>query len=118
MLGQLGPNYGGMVFMWSPFRILSDDPGRQPRCPPLLKIENLAKYHLKVIASETAGSKGTKLWWNGLQMVPFQNYIRQPRPPKKMAAIAKNWRFPKIHLNIISSETDGPVGPKLLWNGH
>jgi hypothetical protein len=29
---------------------------------PLLKIENLAKNHLKVIASETAGSKGTKLW--------------------------------------------------------
>jgi hypothetical protein len=36
------------------FRIQSDDPNRQPRCPPLLKIENLAKNHLKII-SETAG---------------------------------------------------------------
>jgi hypothetical protein len=32
----MGPNYGGMVSRWSPFRILSDDPGRQPRCPPLI----------------------------------------------------------------------------------
>jgi hypothetical protein len=31
-----------------------------------------------------------------------------------MAAIAKNGRFTKIHLKIISSETAGPVGPKLL----
>ena len=37
-------------------------------------------------------------------MVPFQNYIRQPRPPKKMVAIAKNRRIAKIHLEIISSE--------------
>jgi hypothetical protein len=35
-----------------------------------------------------------------------------------MVAIAKNRRFAKIHLEIISSETAGPVGPKLLWNGH
>jgi hypothetical protein len=34
---------------------------RQPRCPPLLKIENLTKNHLKMI-SETAGSNGPKLW--------------------------------------------------------
>jgi hypothetical protein len=33
---------------------------------------------------------------------------------KKMAAIAKNRRFAKIHLKIISSETAGPVGTKLL----
>ena len=40
--------------------------------------------------------------------------VRQPRPPAKMSAIAKNRRFAKIHLKIISSETAGPVGPKLL----
>jgi hypothetical protein len=61
-LGQLGPNYGGMVFRWSSFRIVSDDPGHQPRWPPLLKIENSAKNHLKMISSETAGSNGPKLW--------------------------------------------------------
>ena len=32
----------------------------------LLKIENLAKNHLKIISSETAGPIGPKLWWNGL----------------------------------------------------
>jgi hypothetical protein len=31
-----------------------------------------------------------------------------------MVAIAKNRRFTKIHLKIISSETAGPVGLKLL----
>jgi hypothetical protein len=31
LLGQLGPNYGGMVFRWSSLRIVSDDSGRQPR---------------------------------------------------------------------------------------
>jgi hypothetical protein len=64
---------------------------------PLLNIENLARNHIKMI-SETAGSNGPKLWLNDLYMVPFQNYIRQPCPPKKMAAIAKNRRFAKIHL--------------------
>jgi len=59
--GQLGPNYGGMVFRWSSFRIVSDDPGCQPRWPLLLKIENSAKNHLKIISSETAGPIGPKL---------------------------------------------------------
>jgi hypothetical protein len=31
-----------------------------------------------------------------------------------MVAIAKNRRFAKIHFKIISSETAGPMGPKLL----
>jgi hypothetical protein len=39
---------------------------------------------------------------------------KEPCPPKKMAAIAKNIRFAKINLKIISSEIAGPVGPKLL----
>jgi hypothetical protein len=40
-------------------------------------------------------------------MVSFQNYIRQPHPPKKMVAIVKNRRFAKIHLK--NPETAGPV---------
>ena len=47
---------------WSSLRNVSDDPGRQPRWPLLLKIEN----HLKMISSETTGPVGRKLWWNGL----------------------------------------------------
>ena len=31
LLGQLGPNFNGMVLRWSPFRIVFDDPTRQPR---------------------------------------------------------------------------------------
>ena len=31
---QLMPNFGGMVLRWSSFRIVSDDPARQPRWPP------------------------------------------------------------------------------------
>jgi hypothetical protein len=41
---------------------VSNDPGRQPRWPPLLKIENSAKNHLKIISSETAGPIWPKLW--------------------------------------------------------
>ena len=61
-MGQLGPNYGGMVYRGSSFRIVSDDPGCQPRWPPLVKIENSAKNHLEIISSETAGPIGPKLW--------------------------------------------------------
>jgi hypothetical protein len=40
LLGQSGPNHGGMVLVWFPFRIVFDDIGPQPRWPLLLKIEN------------------------------------------------------------------------------
>ena len=33
-LSQLMPNFGGMVLRWSSFRIISDDPARQPSWPP------------------------------------------------------------------------------------
>jgi hypothetical protein len=32
----------------------------------LLKIKKLTKNHIKMISSETSGSNGPKLWWNGL----------------------------------------------------
>jgi hypothetical protein len=77
---------------------MSDDPGRQSRWPPLLKIENSAKNHLEIISSENAGPIGPKLWWNGLYVIPFQNSVRRPRPPAKMSAITKNRKFGKISL--------------------
>jgi hypothetical protein len=40
LLGQMDPNYGEMVFRWSPFRIISDNPTCQIRWWPLLKIED------------------------------------------------------------------------------
>jgi hypothetical protein len=87
-----------MVLGWSPFRIVFDNPPCQPRWLPLLKIENLAKNHLKIIFSETAGPIGPKLWWNGLQMVLFENCVRRPRPPSKIAAVIKNGKFGRKSL--------------------
>ena len=94
-----------MVFRWSSFRIVSDDLGRQPRWLPLLKIENSAKNHLKIIFSETAGPIGPKLWWNGLQMVLFENSVRWPLPPNNIATVTKNIKFGKKSLKNY-----------LLWN--
>ena len=76
---------------WSPFRNVSDNPARQPRWLPLLKIEHLAKNHLKIIFSETAGP----IWTNYGGMVFFENCVWRPRPPTKMAAITKNRKFGK-----------------------
>jgi hypothetical protein len=78
---------------------------RQPRWLPLLKIENSAKNHLKINFSETAGPIGPKLWWNGLQMVLFENCVRRPRPPTKIVAVTKNRKFGKKSLKNY-----------LLWN--
>ena len=43
-----------------------------------------------------------------LDGLPTELYPTPPLP-KKMVAIAKNRRFAKIHLKIISSETAGPT---------
>jgi hypothetical protein len=94
-----------MAFRWSSFRNVSDDPSRQPRWPPLLKIENSAKNHLKIISSETTGPIGPKLWRNGLQMVHFESCVRRSRPPTKIAAVSKNRKFGKKSLQNY-----------LLWN--
>ena len=51
-------SFGGIVFRWSHFRIISDNPGRQPRCPPLLQIENSAKNHLKISPLKLLGQWG------------------------------------------------------------
>ena len=99
-----------MVLGWSPFRFVSDDPDCHPRWMPLLKIENSAKNNLKMIFSETAGPIGPKLWWNGLQMVLFENCVRRPRPPTKIAAITKNRTFGKKSLKLSPLKLLGQLG--------
>ena len=47
----------------------------------------------KIFYSETVRPIGHKLWWHGLQMVLFENCVRRPRLPTKIAAIAKNRKF-------------------------
>jgi hypothetical protein len=100
-----------------PFQNCVRQSPHQQRWLPLLKIENSAKNHLKIIFSETAGPIGPKLWWYGLQMVLFENCVRRPRPPTKIAPLLKIENLAKNHLKIISSETTGLIGPKLWWNG-
>jgi hypothetical protein len=60
----------------------------------LLKIENSAKNHLKIVFSETGGPIGPK---HG-GMVLFENCVRRPRPPTKIAAVTKNRKFGKKSL--------------------
>ena len=62
MLGRWGPNYGGKVFRWSSFIIVSNNPGYQLRWPPLLKKYKNGKNHLKIICPENARQNEPKLW--------------------------------------------------------
>ena len=61
---QLKPNFGEMVFRWSPFRIVSDDPARQPRRPTstdiILTWDPMGKM-LKKSSLKLLGLIGTKL---------------------------------------------------------
>jgi hypothetical protein len=113
--GPIGPKlwWNGLQMVLFVF----DDPGRKPRWLPLLKIENLAKNHLKNISSETTVPIWPKLWWNGLSVVIFQNCVRRPGRQPRWPPLLKLENSAENHLNIISSETAGPIGPKLWWNG-
>jgi hypothetical protein len=44
----------------------------------------------KIFSSETTWQLKTKLWWNGPLVIPFQNCVRQSRPPTNMVAVTKN----------------------------
>ena len=69
------------------FRILSDDPARQPRWPPWLKIENSQKISLKNFFSEITWPIGTELCWDHPWVVPFHDCIWRPHSPTKLAAM-------------------------------
>ena len=43
----------------------------------------------KIFSSETTWPLKTKLWWNGPLVIPFQNCVRQSRPPTNMVAVTK-----------------------------
>jgi hypothetical protein len=43
----------------------------------------------KIFSSETAWPNGAKLGIDGPWVCPFQNCVRQPHPPFKMAAVFK-----------------------------
>ena len=59
---------------------------------------------LQIFSSETTWPPETKLWWNGPWVMPFQNCVRQSRPPTNMVAVTKNkkegWNSKNLHLWI------------------
>jgi hypothetical protein len=64
------------------------------------------------MTSEITWPLETKLWWNGPWVIPFQNCVRQSRPPTKMVAVIKNKKGGEIQ-QIVISETTGSIGTKL-----
>ena len=101
-----------MVLGWSPFRIVSNSPPCQPRWLPLLKIENSAKKSLKnyLLWNCLANWAQTMVEWSSDGPL-WVLCPTTPPPLLKIENLAKN------RLKIISSETTGPIGPKLGWNG-
>ena len=67
-------------------------PGCQPRWLPSANIvltwDHMGKC-LKII-SETAWPTWTKLWWHGLSVISFQNYLKWPWIISKMAIVSRN----------------------------
>jgi hypothetical protein len=55
-------------------------------------------FHILIFSSETTGPIATKLWWNGPWMAPFENCVRWPRLPSKMADM------PNLHNRYKSAE--------------
>jgi hypothetical protein len=52
----------------------------------------------KKIISETTGSIGTKLFFDNPWIIPFQNCVRQFRPPTNMATGAINRKRGKTYF--------------------
>jgi hypothetical protein len=78
-----------MVLGRSTSKIEFGSPDLQPTWPLLLKIKKGVKFK-KIFISETTGPIGTKLCLDSPWMIPFQNCVRQSRPPTNMATVAKN----------------------------
>ena len=67
-----------MILRWSPFRIVFNDPGRQPRWPLLLKIENSAKNELKNLLLKLLGQSGPNLGGMVLKWSTFKIISSDP----------------------------------------
>jgi hypothetical protein len=77
-----------------PWVILFHNGVRQSRHPTnmaaVTKNNQKGDEILEIFISETTGPIGTKLSLNSPWMIPFQNCVRQSRPPTNMATVAKN----------------------------
>ena len=69
--------------------------GQVSFCYHLASVRPSLAFFILIFSSETTGPIWTKLGRDGLCVVPFQNCVRRPHPPTKMAAMAKNRKFCK-----------------------
>ena len=81
-LGQLQPNFFGMILGWPPSKVgpvipISNQDGRQA------KNRKRGMKLKKIFSSETTEPISTKLCWYDPWVVPFQNCVRQCRPYPK-----------------------------------
>ena len=70
--------------------------------PTKMKIENSTKKnHLKSSPLKLIWPIGTRLWWNGPCVAPFQNYIRWPPPANQdiFLSFDTTWRIFKYILH-------------------
>ena len=90
LLAQLEPNFGGLVLRWSSFRIITDDPTRQPRWPPQLIFSNMepnGKFIDKFSRLELLAQLELNFGGMVTRMLPFRIILAQL--PTKMATTAK-----------------------------
>jgi hypothetical protein len=86
LLGKMEPNLAGSIYVRSFIKLLHLVPfGLQTWPPRLILFSDWLM--LKKIFSETAWPNGAKLGIDGPWVCPFQNCVRQPHPPFKMAAV-------------------------------
>ena len=77
-MGQLQPNFGGMVLGWPPSKVCVRWSRLPTKMAAKLKIEKRGDEIKKKFSSETTEPISTKLCWNDPWVVPFQIYSSAP----------------------------------------
>ena len=86
-LGQIEPNLAVSIYVRSSIKFLHFVPLHQQIWPPRAILVSDWLLFKKIFSSETAWQNGAKLGIDGPWVCPFQNCVRQPHPPFKMAAV-------------------------------
>ena len=96
-MGQFGSNLAGVVLVWSPSRIVSDESAHKPRWLPWLKIEMLPKKSLKTFSSETAWPIGNKRSLGG----PLSEFYPMTLPAKSVDIVLTQRHMGKMFKNLL-----------------
>ena len=81
------PNLEVSIYVRSSIKFLHVVPFHQQIWPPRAILVSDWLLFKKIFSSETAWQNGAKLGIDGPWVCPFQNCVRQPHPPFKMAAV-------------------------------